>query len=208
MAKVLFVKANDRPSDVAVSNKMYVQFLSSYQTANPNDSITELDLYEKNIPYYGNDVLMGLYKEANGLEATDQEKAAADTANFYLDQFLNADKVVFAFPLWNFTVPAPLISYVSYLSQAGKTFKYTSQGAQGLVGDKKVVLLTARGGDYSSEAMQAFEMAQNYMKAILGFWGITDPQVVVIEGHAQYSDRANEIIENGLKETAATAAAF
>lgn len=208
MAKVLFVKSNDRPSDMAISNKMYDQFLTSYQAENPNDTITELDLFEENIPYYGNDVLTGLYKEANGIEATDKEKAAADTANYYLNQFLNSDKIVFAFPLWNFTVPAPLVSYVSYLSQAGKTFKYTPEGAVGLAGDKKVVLLAARGGDYSSEAMQAVEMALNFMKTIVGFWGISEPQVVVIEGHSQYPDRAKEIIENGLKKTAATAATF
>ncbi|MBM7569076.1 FMN-dependent NADH-azoreductase [Paenibacillus sacheonensis] len=208
MANVLFVKSNDRPSDVAISNQMYHRFLTSYQEANPNDTITELNLFEKNLPYFGNDVLTGLYKESKGIDATDGEKIAADTANTYMSQFLNSDKIVFAFPLWNFTVPAPLINYVSYLSQAGKTFKYTSEGPVGLVGDKKVVLLSARGGDYSSEAMQALEMAQNYMKAILRFWGIHQPEVVVIEGHAQYADRAKDIIEKGLKETAEVAAAF
>lgn len=208
MAKVLFVKSNDRPSDVAISNKMYNQFLISYQAANPNDAITELDLFKENIPYYGHDVITGIYKEANGMDVTDKEKAGADTANYYMNQFLNSDKVVFAFPLWNFTVPAPLITYISYLSQSGKTFKYTPQGAVGLAGDKKVVLLTARGGDYSSEEMQSSEMALNYMKAILQLWGIDDPQVVVIEGHAQYFDRAEEIIDNGLKETTKTAALF
>ncbi|MFD2614844.1 FMN-dependent NADH-azoreductase [Paenibacillus gansuensis] len=208
MAKVLFVKSNDRPSDVAISNQMYHQFLTGYQAANPNDTITELDLFEKNLPYFGNDMLSGLYKESQGIDATDREKVAADTANYYMNQFLDSDKIVFAFPLWNFTVPAPLINYVSYLSQVGKTFKYTAEGVVGLVGDKKVVLLTARGGDYSSEAMQAIEMALNYMKAILRFWGINQPEVVVIEGHAQYQDRAKDIIENGLKKTAAAAATF
>ncbi|MGZ9583055.1 NAD(P)H-dependent oxidoreductase [Paenibacillus marinisediminis] len=73
---------------------------------------------------------------------------------------------------------------------------------------RKVVLLTARGGDYSTEVMQSSEMALNYMKVILRLWGITDPQVVVIEGHSQYQDRAKEIIETALKETATTAALF
>jgi FMN-dependent NADH-azoreductase len=208
MAQVLFVKSNDRPTDVAISNQMYHQFLTSYKAANPNDTITELDLFERNIPNYGNDVLMGLFKESKGIAAEEREESAADTANFYMNQFLSSDKIVFAFPLWNFTVPAPLINYVSYLSQSGKTFKYTAEGAVGLAGDKKVALLTARGGDYSSEEMQAVEMALNYMKAILRFWGIHRPEVVVIEGHAQHPERAKEIIEKGLKETAAVAATF
>lgn len=208
MAKVLFIKSNDRPSDVAISNQMYDRFLASYKEMNPDDIITELDLYNAKLPYYGNTILTGLYKESKGIEMTPDEKIAADTANFYLDQFLASDKIVFAFPMWNFTVPAPLITYVSYLSQAGKTFKYTAEGVIGLAGDKKVALLTARGGDYSLEAMQANEMTLRYMKAILQFWGIHQPEVVVIEGHAQYVDRSSEIIESGLKETAAAGANF
>lgn len=208
MAKVLFIKANDRPSDVAISNKMYDSFLASYKESNPDDIITEIDLYNVEIPYYGNLVLTGLYKESKGLELTPDEKAAADTVNYYMDQFLSSDKIVFAFPLWNFTVPAPLINYISYLSQPGKTFKYTADGVIGLAGGKKVALLTARGGDYSLETMQPLEMALKYMKAILGFWGIQPSKVVVIEGHAQYVDRASEIIENGLKETTAAGANF
>ncbi len=54
------------------------------------------------------------------MELTAEEEKAVATVDQYLNQFLEADKVVFAFPLWNFTVPAPLITYISYLSQAGK----------------------------------------------------------------------------------------
>jgi len=208
MANVLFVKSNDRPADVAISNRMYNAFLASYKEANPADTIVELDLYNVDLPYYGNLALTGLFKESKGIERTTEEKKAAATVHFYLNQFLSSDKVVFAFPLWNFTVPAPLLTYISYLTQPGKTFKYSAEGAVGLVGDKKVALLTARGGDYSSEMMQPLEMALNYMKTILRFWGIQPSKVVIVEGHAQYSDRAAEIIENGLKEAAAAGANF
>ncbi|MGR5874698.1 NAD(P)H-dependent oxidoreductase [Bacillus pacificus] len=63
--------------------------------------------------------------------------------------FLEADKVVFAFPLWNFTVPAPLITYISYLSQAGKRLNIQLMAQEGLAGGKKVVVLGARGSDHS-----------------------------------------------------------
>ncbi|MCA0753755.1 FMN-dependent NADH-azoreductase [Paenibacillus sp. N4] len=208
MANVLFIKSNDRPSDAAISNQMYDTFLASYKEVNPNDIITELDLYSLDLPYYGNSALTGLYKESKGIDPTPEEKTAASNVQFYLDQFLSSDKIVFAFPMWNFTVPAPLITYISYLTQPGKTFKYTAEGVVGLAGDKKVALLTARGGDYSLEPMEPMEMALRYMKTILGFWGIQPSEVVVIEGHAQYGDRASEIIESGLKETAAAGVNF
>ncbi|MCK9907401.1 NAD(P)H-dependent oxidoreductase, partial [Frankia sp. Cpl3] len=79
--------------------------------------------------------------------------------------------VVFAFPLWNFTVPAPLHTYVDYLSQAGKTFSYTAEGPVGLAGDKKVALLNARGGVYSEQPMASWEMAVNFITNVLTFWG-------------------------------------
>jgi FMN-dependent NADH-azoreductase len=208
MANVLFVKANDRPAEQSVSVRMYDSFLATYRETHPEDSITELDLYQVELPYYGNTAITGLYKLGQGYEPTSEEKKAADIANHYMDQFLAADKVVLAFPLWNFTVPAPLLTYISYLSQAGKTFKYTAEGPIGLAGDKKVVLLSARGGDYSIEQMAPLEMAVNYIKLTIGFWGIRDPESVIIQGHNQYQDRAQEIVETGLKNTVALAAGF
>jgi FMN-dependent NADH-azoreductase len=208
MANVLFVKTNDRPAEQAVSVKMYEAFLKTYKESNPQDQITELDLYNAELPYYGNAAITGLYKAAQGFEATAEERRAAEIVNRYLDQFLEADKIVFAFPLWNFTVPAPLITYISYLSQAGKTFRYTAEGPVGLVGDKKVALLCARGGDYSSEYMAPIEMGSNYVKNVISLWGIKSPEVVVIEGHNQYQDRSAEIIASGLSRTAELVASF
>jgi FMN-dependent NADH-azoreductase len=208
MSKILFITANDRPADQAVSSKMYETFVSTFKEANPNAEITELDLFNLELPYYGNTAITGGYKRSQGLELTAEEAKAADVVEQYLTQFLSAEKVVFAFPLWNFTVPAPLVTYISYLSQAGKTFKYTEQGPVGLAGDKKVAVLAARGSDYSSLEMASIEMAVNYVTTILGFWGITNPETVVIEGHNQYPDRKDEIIADGLEKTVQLASKF
>ncbi|HZG71341.1 MAG TPA: FMN-dependent NADH-azoreductase [Chondromyces sp.] len=208
MSKVLFIKANDRPVDQAVSVKMYETFLSTYKEANPSDDITELDLFKAELPYYGNTAITALYKRGQGMDLTGEEEKAANLVEQYLNQFFEADKIVFAFPLWNFTVPAPLITYLSYLAQAGKTFKYTAEGPVGLAGDKKVVLLSARGGVYSTEETASAEMAVRYVQTMLGFWGITNPETVVIEGHNQYPDRSADIIADGLENVAKSASKF
>lgn len=207
MSNVLFIKANNRPADQAVSVQMYEAFLNTYKEANPTDTITELDLFNVELPYYGNDTITGLYKLGAGYDLTADEQAAADIANRYLDQFLAADKVVVAFPLWNFVAPAPLITYMSYLSQAGKTFKYTAEGPVGLVGDKKVALLNARGGVYSVEPMAAIESAIKPLKAAFGLFGIQTEEVI-IEGHNQFKDKSADIIADGLRETAVLASKF
>lgn len=202
------MKANDRPAEQAVSSQMYETFLTTFKEANPNADIAELDLFNLDLPYFGNTAITAGYKRSQGLELTPEEAKAADLVEQYLNQFLAAEKVVIAFPLWNFTIPAPLVTYISYLSQAGKTFKYTEQGPVGLAGDKKVVILNARGSDYSSKQMASMEMAVNYVTNLLAFWGITNPETIIIEGHNQYTDRSQAIIAEGLEKTAKAAAKF
>lgn len=208
MSTVLFVKANNRPMEQSATVKLYESFVKTYKETHPNDAVTELNLFEADLPYYDNDMLNGLYKLSNGYPLTAEEQKAADLANTYLDQFLGADKVVFAFPLWNFTIPAQLLTYLFYLNQAGKTFKYTEQGPVGLVDDKKVALLHARGGVFSEGPMAGLEMSLNYVKNILAFWGIQNPETVVVEGHNQFPDRAEAILQEGVKQAAELAARF
>lgn len=208
MSKVLFVKVNDRPADQSMSVKMYDAFLASYKESHPNDEIIELDLFKENLPYYGNEAITAMFKKGRGMELTAEEENISALVEKYLNQFLSVDKAVFAFPLWNATVPAPLVTYISYLAQAGKMFKYTAEGPVGYAGDKKVMLLSSRGSDYSTEQMAPYEMAVNYVKSAISLWGIHNPEVVVIEGHNQYVDRTQEIIADGLEATAKAAVAF
>lgn len=208
MSNVLFIKANSRPAEQAVSVQLYDAFTQSYKESHPEDVITELDLFQENLTYLDNDKINGMFKLARGMELTADEKVAADTVTKYLDQFLAADKVVIAFPLWNFTVPAVLHTYLDYLSQAGKTFSYTAEGPVGLVGDKKVMLLNAAGGVYSEGPAASVELAVRYVKTVLAFWGVQNPETIIIEGHNQNPDQSAEIIADGLAVAAKAAQNF
>ncbi|MCM2676179.1 FMN-dependent NADH-azoreductase [Alkalicoccobacillus plakortidis] len=208
MSKVLFIKANDRPADQAVSVMMYDAFLASYKEANPSDTVTELDLFKADLPYYGNEAITANYKKSQGMELTSEDQTYIDLTEQYLGQFFDADKIVFATPLWNGTVPAPLVTYISYLAQAGRTFKYTAEGPVGLAGDKKVAVLAARGSDYALDFMVDGEMAVRFVNRNLALWGILEPTELIIEGHNQYPERSQEIIADGLVEVTKAAASF
>ncbi|HZG15562.1 MAG TPA: FMN-dependent NADH-azoreductase [Candidatus Bathyarchaeia archaeon] len=208
MATVLFVKANNRPAEQAVSVKLYEAFLATYKETHPQDTVIELDLFAENLPYLDNNMITGIFKSARGIEQTPEEQKASDTANKYLDQFLAADKVVFGFPLWNMTVPAVLHTYIDYLNQAGKVFRYTPEGPVGLLTDKKVAILNARGGVYSEGPAAAAEMSVNYVTNIMSFFGVKDITSVIIEGHNQFPDRAEEIIQAGVDKAVKTAENF
>ncbi|WP_242220151.1 FMN-dependent NADH-azoreductase [Bacillus cereus group sp. BfR-BA-01380] len=208
MTTVLFVKANNRPADQAVSVKLYEAFLASYKESHPNDTVVELDLFNEELPYVGVDMINGTFKASRGLDLTEKEAKAVAVADKYLDQFLAADKVVFGFPLWNLTIPAVLHTYIDYLNRAGKTFKYTPEGPVGLIGDKKIALLNASGGVYSTGPKAEMEMAVKYVASMMGFFGAKDIEKVVIEGHNQFPDKAEEIISAGLEKAVKVASTF
>ncbi|KQL44169.1 FMN-dependent NADH-azoreductase [Brevibacillus choshinensis] len=206
MTTTLFVKANNRPVEQSVSVKLYEAFLNSYRVHHPNDQVIELDLYTEPMPYLGNAMISGNYKASQGLPLTEQEKFEHAIVNRHLKQFVDADKVVIAFPFWNLTVPSILHTYLDYLHRPGVTFRYSAEGAKGLLPTKKVALLNARGGIY--EKGNSAEMAIRFVRNHLQFFGITDITEVVVEGHHQYREQSERIIAEGLQKAKQTAMSF
>ncbi|MGG4397780.1 FMN-dependent NADH-azoreductase [Paenibacillus thiaminolyticus] len=208
MNQVLFVKANCRSLDQSVSVKLYHAFLDTYRKANPSDRVIELDLYQEDLPYYNDVMLDGMAKRRTGAELSSVEKEAAGRVMRFLDPFVTSDKIVFAFPMWNFTVPAVLHTYIDYVSQPGIAYRYTPDGPVGMLGNKKAALLNARGGVYSSGPAAEQEMAVSWMKHNLELLGIQDIVTVIVEGHDQYPEHRERMIDQGIAAARKTAAAF
>ena len=95
-----------------------------------------------------------------------------------------ADVIVIAVPMHNFGIPSALKAWIDHIVRPGQTFSYSKQGPRGLVEGKKVVLVLARGGVYSSGPMQPFDFQEPYLRTVLGFIGMTDVEIVRIEGLA------------------------
>lgn len=96
-----------------------------------------------------------------------------------LEEFLAADTIVVGAPMYNFSIPSQLKAWVDRIAVNGKTFRYTENGPEGLVGDKRVIVVVSRGGIYAPD--HAFEHVESYMKALFNFVGI-EPEFVRAEG--------------------------
>jgi len=191
---VLVVKANNRPD--GISTKMYDTFMENVQGVN----VTTFDVFAEDMPYFGQDLFNAFGKVQNGEALTDIESRLLAAKQKAMDALTAADVVVFAFPLWNLTIPAKLQTFIDYVFQAGYTFKYNENGQlEGLMTDKKAVILNARGGYYSSPEAQPMEMSVNYIKNVVGMFGMEIIEEVIIEGHNASQDKAQEIIANGLE---------
>ena len=125
-----------------------------------------------------------------------------------LEEFLAADTVVIGVALYNFTVSSQLKAWVDRVLVAGKTFRYTETGPEGLAGGKRVILTVARGGVYSpGSPHQAFEHAESYLRTVFGFIGIINPEVIVAEGIALGPEPREASVKKALGEIATLKAA-
>ena len=211
MANVLFVKAHPGSSSHSVSLGMADKFLETYKTSNPSDTVTTLDLYAEEIPLIDNDVLSawGKFQSGQAATVTAEEGRKVARLNVLSDQFVAADKVIFAAPMWNFGYPSMMKVYMDgAMVVAGKTFSYTPQGPVGLLKGKKAVILEASGGVYTGTPMEAYTHASNHLKGILGFVGISDVTVVKAEGMSQTPDKRDEIIASANVNVASAATSF
>ena len=99
-----------------------------------------------------------------------------------LDEFLAADTVVIGAPMYNFTLATQLKSWLDRILVAGKTFRYTEQGPEGLAGGKRVIVALARGGFYDAGSpAAALEHLESYLRGVFNFIGI-EPEFVAADG--------------------------
>ena len=166
----------------SVSRTLSAAVVERLKGANPDLQVTYHDLAAKPISHLSGAYLAGQSSDVQHDQALQEDLALGGKV---LEEFLAADIVVIGVALYNFTVPSQLKAWIDRVLVAGKTFRYTAQGAEGLAGGKRLVLTVARGGFYGHGTPHAsFEHAESYLRTAFGFIGITNPDVIVAEGIA------------------------
>lgn len=190
MSKVLYIKANVKPEGQSRTFKVSDSFIEEYKKNNPNDEIITLDLYKEKIDFLKGEDLGVVFGPKN-------EESRNHPVLKYSYQFAEADKYIIAAPMWNLSVPAILKAYIDYVSVVGIAFKYTAQGAVGLLENKKAVYVAARGGAYSGTS---YEMDGIYLRAMLNFFGIKDIETIEAEKLDVAGEDVNKIIEDSISK--------
>ena len=102
-----------------------------------------------------------------------------------LQEFLDAEVIVVGAPMYNLSIPSQLKAWFDRILVAGKTFRYTPTGPEGLLRGKKVVIASARGGVYELGSPQAAaDFHEPYLKALFALAGIDEVAIVRAEGVA------------------------
>lgn len=168
----------------SVSRQLTGRIAAQWRASHPGTVVEYLDLAAQ-APSHLSAESLGFRQPAGAPDLTDAQRRENAVSEALVSQFLAADVIVVGAPLYNFSIPSQLKAWIDRIAQAGRTFKYTDKGPVGLAGGKTVIVASTRGGVYStSDAGNAMEHQESYLKTVFGFFGITDVRFVRAEGVA------------------------
>ena len=190
----------------SVSRDLTQRVVAQWQATHPGTTVEYLDLVKEAPSHLDRDSL-GFRLGVNAQGLTDNQRRENEVSERLVSQFLAADVIVIGAPMYNFSIPSQLKAWIDRVAQAGRTFKYTENGPQGLAGGKTVIVASTRGGAY--DAAPAMDHQESYLKIVFGFFGITDVRFVRAQGLSmgeQAKARALASAEDDIKAHAAEAA--
>jgi len=176
--------------DNSASRQLSRQVVDAWQAAEPSAVVTYRDLAADAISHFSSTTLIAAGTTAELRDAVQQHEAELSAST--LAEFIAADAVVIAAPMYNFTIPTQLKAWIDRVAVAGQTFRYTEAGPEGLCGGKKVVIVSTSGGIHAGQASGIAH--EEYLKLVLGFLGITDIEIVRAEGLAYGEEVRNNAI--------------
>jgi FMN-dependent NADH-azoreductase len=137
--------------------------------------VRTLDLFRTDLPSVAGQNIESKYRLMTGQDLDDDAHSSWSEIERTIEQFLDADLYVLTVPMWNLGIPYALKYYIDAIVQPGYLFRYLADGrVEGLVKDRKMIVVTSSGGDYAPEHMRPYDFVESYLRAIFGFVGITD----------------------------------
>jgi FMN-dependent NADH-azoreductase len=203
MRKILLITSS--PREGSYSTQIARSLAQKLAGSVPPAEIVARDLTHDALPHI--DDTFAAARNASTEALTDAQRAALVRSDALLEELFSADTIIIAAGMINFGIPSTLKAYIDYIVRPGVTFKYGEKGPEGLLTGKKVYLVLARGGIYSQGPMQSFNFQDPYLKASLGFIGLTDVDVITVEGVAYGPSAAQQALAGAMARVEAIAAA-
>ena len=179
MSKILLVTASPRGAD---SFSTRVGHDLARKLAGNSANIVHRDLGANPPPHIEPDFVKATRSGSNDL--TEAQREAAERADELIREIEAADVVIIAAALINFSAPTALKAWIDHLAVPQRTFRYTEKGPEGLITGKKVYVVQASAGVYSDGPMAAHDYQTPWLKFTLGFLGMSDIEIIRIEGTA------------------------
>lgn len=161
------------------SSRLAGELVEGLRAAHPEATVTVRDLARQPHPVLDEAALGALFTPPEARSPEQAARVALDDA--LIAEIQAADVVVLGVPMYNFGVSAQLKNWIDAIARARVTFQYTDKGAVGLLTGKTVYAVLTRGGIYRDTPADS---QVPYLKAVLGFLGMTDLHFIYAEGVA------------------------
>jgi FMN-dependent NADH-azoreductase len=157
----------------SVSRQLTQRFIEAWKKENPAGQVIDRDLAATSLPHITDEWMHAAYTDPAALTPAQQETLS--TSDMLIDELLAADTIVIGAPMYNLTVSAPLKAWIDQIVRVGRTVLWGPNGTEGVLKEKKVVVLTSRGGSFRPGTPTAqYDHQEPYLRHILAFIGLTD----------------------------------
>ena len=173
----------------SASRELGTAWVEAWRSVQANTQVTYRDLVADPLPHLSGEVVATRFGAAAQSPEV-RELIARDDA--VLAEFIAADVVVIGAPMYNFSVPSQLKAWIDRIAVAGKTFRYTANGPEGLLKGKKIVVISSRGGVYSNGPASGFDHQESYLRSVFAFLGVTDIEFIRAEALNMGADKRAE----------------
>jgi FMN-dependent NADH-azoreductase len=165
----------------SISRELSRKTVAEWKASHPATSVEYLDL-ALDAPAHLDMDSLGLKLGIDAAQLTPAQQRENALSEQLVSQFLDADVVVIGAPMYNFTIPSQLKAWIDRIAQAGRTFRYTANGPEGLAKGKTLIVVSTRGSMYAGLPLEVMDHQESYLKTVFGFVGITDIRFVRAEG--------------------------
>ena len=180
MPTLLHIDASPR-GDYSISRKVSAAFAANWKKNHSDGKVVDRDLNKTALTFVDMDWIAGAYSTPD--QHTAAHKKALAISDELIAEIFAADHIVIGTPMYNFAIPAVLKAWIDHIVRHGKTFSVGAGGYTGLVTGKKATIVIASGAKYGpGSPYAAYDQESPYLKAILGFIGVTDVEFVLAGG--------------------------
>lgn len=169
----------------SVTRQIGAELLNTLKTQDPTVKIISRDLGRNPVPHLTPEMIE-VFHQAGAAELAFSDQL--------VDEVLATDLLVIEAPMHNFSIPSVLKAWIDHILRSGRTFSYDALGPKGLAKNKKAILILGRGGVYSQGPAKMMDYQETYLRAILGFIGITEVESIYIEGVSMGPMKAAEAL--------------
>ena len=194
MATLLYIQSSIFQEN-GQSSQLAARFIDTLQTKQPDINVITRDVVADNLPHIDAAIAGAFFTPE--ADRSNEQQAIVERSDNLIAEVKKADYIVIGLPMYNYGIPSQLKAYFDQIARAGITFKYTENGAVGLIEDKPVYLLTTRGGVHKDNG--DFEVP--YVKEYLSFLGLTSVETIYAEGlnmGEEIADKARDAATNAV----------